>query len=380
MTQANSFSNFVDRPELSDDLHIYDVTLRDGEQTPGVSFSVEEKKEIAHLLDEAGVGYIEAGFPAVSDDERRAVGEVVGIGTDAKISCLARCLEDDIDSVIETGADAVGVFIAGSDRHLSQKYGITREEAAEKAFKTVEYASDHGIEVRFAVEDSTRSDPDFLRCLYTGAEERGVDMVGIADTVGALTPPTTRAMVTKVRDWVEVPVSVHCHDDLGLSVANTVAAAEEGAVQLHTTVNGIGENAGNTPLEEVAVVLSTQYSFDVVETEKLSRLSEVVEERSGIEVSPTKPVVGKNAFRYESGVHIEGIANDPETYEVYPPEKVGGEREFEIGKHSGRKAVEFIAEREGIEIEDEIEEVVEDLKSGKDTVSISELVEEVRER
>ncbi|HTY91909.1 MAG TPA: homocitrate synthase family protein [Methanocella sp.] len=329
------------------DVEICDVTLRDGEQTPGVSFTKEEKMDIARTLDEVGVEIIEAGFPIISQGEKDSVKAVCTMGLNAKISCLARAVKPDIDAVIDCGADMVGIFIGTSDLHLTYKHKKTQEEAIECMVTASDYAKKHGLIVRFAAEDSTRTGLDFLKRFYRAGEECGADYVNIADTVGIMTPSTMKYLVGEVRNMVDLPVCVHCHDDLGLAVANTMAAAEAGAKQLHTCVNGIGERAGNASLEEVLMGLKVHYGVDRYDTTLLKGLSEMVVKYSGITIARNKAVVGQNAFAHESGIHIAALLENDRTYELFSPEIVGGHREFILGKHSGSKALCYMARQMG---------------------------------
>lgn len=329
------------------DVEILDVTLRDGEQTPGVAFTREEKIDIATMLDEMGIEIIEAGYPVVSQGEKDSVKAVTGLGLDAKISCLARAVKADIDAVIDCDADMVGIFIGTSDLHLQYKHHKTQDEAIRCAVEALEYAKHHGLITRFAAEDATRTSLDFLKRFYKAGEEAGADYVNIADTVGIMTPSTMRFLVSEIKKTVKIPIAVHCHDDLGLAVANTIAAAEAGAKQLHTTSNGIGERAGNASLEEVLVNLRIQYGIDRYDLTKITDLSKTVQRYSGIGIAKNKAVVGDHAFAHESGIHIAALLENDRTYEVFSPGMVGGQREFILGKHSGSKALCYMARQIG---------------------------------
>jgi methanogen homocitrate synthase len=329
------------------DVEICDVTLRDGEQTPGVSFTKEEKMEIARALDEIGVEVIEAGFPVVSSGEKEAIKAIARMGLNAKVCCLARAIKEDIDAVLDCEADIVGIFMGTSELHLKYKHKKTQEEAIECMVTALEHAKRHGLSVRFAAEDSTRTDIEFLKRFYRAGEDAGADYVSIADTVGAMSPTTMKYLVSEIRKTVGIPICVHCHDDLGLAVANTLAAAEAGARQLHTTVNGIGERAGNAALEEVLMGLLIHYGIDRYDTARLKGISDMVAKYSGIAVARNKAVVGANAFAHESGIHIAALLENDRTYELYSPELVGSSREFILGKHSGSKALCYMARQMG---------------------------------
>ena len=345
------------------DIEICDVTLRDGEQTPGVSFSKEEKIDIARMLDEIGVEIIEAGFPVVSQYEKDTIKEIADLGLNAKICCLSRAVKSDIDAVIDTGAEVVGIFMGTSDLHLKYKHKKTQDEVIDIAVSALEYAKKHGLITRFAAEDSTRTDLDFLKRYYKAGEEAGADYVSIADTVGIMTPSTMRFLVSEVKKTVKTPVCVHCHDDMGLAVANTLAAVEAGAKQLHTTTNGIGERAGNAALEEVLLSLNIHYGVDRYRTGGITELSKTVQKCSGICVAKNKAVVGDHAFAHESGIHVAALLENDRTYEVYSPELVGGKREFILGKHSGSKALCYMARQMGFTLsEAETNLVLEEIK------------------
>ena len=323
-------------------VEICDVTLRDGEQSPGVSFSCEEKEVIARLLDQIGVEVIEAGFPAVSANEKMCVKRIAGLSLDARICCLARAVKADVETAIDCDVDMVSLFIATSDLHIRHKYKKPREQVLASALDMVEFARDHGVAVRFAAEDASRTDLSFLKEVYRQGEERGASLVSFADTVGFLTPLEMYRVMTDLVSSVRIPLCAHCHNDLGFAAANTITAAEAGAFQLHTTVNGIGERAGNAPLEAVLVALRLKGGVDRYDLSHLHEISQMVSRYSGIPVGKTQPVVGENAFSHESGIHIAAIIEDPSTYEYVPPELVGGERHFILGKHTGKKALEHV--------------------------------------
>lgn len=323
-------------------VEICDVTLRDGEQTPGVSFSCDEKSEIACMLDSVGVEVIEAGFPVVSPYEKQCVTTIANMGLDSRICCLARAREPDVSAAIDCGVDMVSIFIATSDLHIRLKYKKPREQVLEEALHCIDYAHDHGLQVRFAAEDASRTDIAFLKEVYGQGAEHGADLLSFADTVGHLIPTEMYRIITDLVASVDRPLCAHCHNDMGCAVANTITAAEAGAFQLHTTVNGIGERAGNASLEEVLVALRMKGGVDRYDLSYLTILSHMVEKYSGITLPRNKPVVGELAFSHESGIHIAAILEDPLTYENFSPDLVGGERRFILGKHTGKKALEHV--------------------------------------
>ncbi len=357
----NTLMDYLDLKPL--DIEICDVTLRDGEQTPGVAFNKKEKVAIALELDSVGVEIIEVGFPVVSSAEKAIVKEVAGMGLDARTCCLARSVIGDVDAAIDCGVDFVSIFIAMSDLHLRYKYHKTCEEMAECAFSTIEYAKDHGLGVRFAAEDATRTSIDTLKKAFLMAEDYKVDYLSIADTIGILNPSSTSYLVSEIKKVVHTPICIHCHDDLGMATANTLAAAEAGAKQLHTTVNGIGERAGNAALEEVLVALRLQYGIDRYDVSKLINLSNMVVKYSKVLPAVNKAVVGRNAFRHESGIHVAAILEQPRTYELYSPEMVGGKRNLVVGKHTGTKALKGILKDMGYTLErDELCDLIDKVK------------------
>ncbi|MDI6718061.1 MAG: homocitrate synthase family protein [Methanomicrobiales archaeon] len=344
-------------------VEICDVTLRDGEQTPGVSFRREEKMDIANLLDQIGVEVIEAGFPSVSKYETQCVKAIAAMGLSARTCCLARARRGDVDAAIDCDVDMVSVFIPSSELHVRHKFRKPRDQVLEEALAIVEYTRDHGIAVRFAAEDASRTDIPFLREMYRRGAEHGAEYLSFADTVGCLTPLQIHRVFAELSASVDGLLCAHCHNDMGLATANTLAAAEGGAYQLHTTVNGIGERAGNAALEEVLVALRMVGGIDRYDLSHLKNISTMVEQYSGIPVAKNKAVVGEFAFTHESGIHIAAILEDPLTYESIPPELVGAERRFVLGKHTGKKALEHVIQKLGYNLsEDEICWILEQVK------------------
>jgi len=347
-------------------MEICDVTLRDGEQAPGVVFSQDEKIEIALMLDEVGVEVVEAGFPSVSDEERKSVKKIANLGLNADVCCLARASLEDVDLAAECDVDVVSVFISVSEIHRV-KYNEPLEKIVDNALNAIERGKEYGLTVRFALEDASRTDPQTILKYFNMAEEVGVDYLSIADTVGVLTPSSTQKLVCWLKQRVSTPLCIHCHDDLGMASANTLTALECGVEQAHTTVNGIGERAGNASLEEVLLALYLHFDVRKYNIGLLHKLSKMVEEFSGLSVAPNKAIVGSNAFTHESGIHVSAVLRDPRTYEPFPPELVGTSRRFVIGKHTGRKALMHFARCMGYELcEDELEKVMNFVKnSGK---------------
>lgn len=350
--EAYSRNKLVDYLDLKPlDIEICDVTLRDGEQTPGVVFTREEKIALATELDAVGVEIIESGFPVVSSDEKSIVKEIANMGLSAKTCCLSRSVISDVETAVDCDVDFISIFIAMSELHLKYKYHKTYEEMFSSAMEAVQYAKDHGVGVRFAAEDGSRTDINVLKQAFMAAEEYKVDYVSIADTIGILSPSTTHYLVSEIKKVVRTPICIHCHNDLGMATANTLAAAEAGAKQLHTTINAIGERAGNASLEEVLVSLRVQYGIERYDTARLMKLSGMVNDFSGIRPAITKAIVGEHAFSHESGIHVCAILEEPRTYELFSPEMVGGTRRLIVGKHTGMKALRGITRSMGYDLE-----------------------------
>jgi 2-isopropylmalate synthase len=347
-----------------DYIKIFDTTLRDGEQTPGVSLTPEEKLEIARQLDKLGVDTIEAGFPIASKGEMEAIKLIVKEGLNAEICGLARVNKSDIDAALDCGVGCIHVFIATSDIHLNYKLKLTREQALQKAIEGVEYAKSHGVQVEFSAEDATRSDLDYLKKVYKAVEEAGADRIDIPDTVGIMTPTRIYQLVSEIKKTVKLPISLHCHDDFGMAVANTLAGIEAGAVRAHVTVNGLGERAGNASLEEVVMALHSLYKKKTrINTRLLYETSKLVSELTGIMVQPNKAIVGDNAFAHESGIHTHGVLSMPLTYEPIEPEIVGRKRWIQAGKHAGTHGILAELREMGWQPnEDQLKEIVEKVK------------------
>ena len=349
---------------LPDRVFFYDTTLRDGEQTPGVALLPEEKLEIARQLDTLGVDTIEAGFPATSKGEQNAIRLIAQAGLRAEISALARSAPKDIDLAIACNVGCIHTFIATSDIHLTKKLGISREEVVRKAAESVEYVKAHGLKSEFSAEDATRTDPEFLVTVCEAVVDAGVDRIDIPDTVGVAVPRAMYYLIRKVTERIKVPVALHCHDDMGLAVANSLAGVEAGARELHVTVNGIGERAGNASLEELALILSTFYGIKTgVVLKELYKTSRLVSKITGVMIAPNKSVVGDNAFAHESGIHTAGVISSPDTYEPLAPEIVGHERKLVAGKHAGKHGIDAMLKEMGLALtKPQLDEVVTRVK------------------
>jgi D-citramalate synthase len=318
-------------------IRVFDTTLRDGEQTPGVSLTPENKLRIAQRLDELGVDVIEAGFAAVSEGELEAVKLIAEAGLHAEICSASRGTRGDIDAVAKAGADSIHLIIPVSDLHIEAKLKKTRQQVLQITKDMVKHAKDCGLIVELSAEDATRADFDYLKKVFTTGIEAGADRVVACDTVGVLTPERAYDFYGDLRKSLTVPVvSVHCHNDFGMAVANTLAALRAGANQFHATINGLGERAGNASLEEVVVSLMALYKQKMnIKTQQLYGISQFVQRLTGVYVQPNKAIVGENAFTHESGIHTAGVLAHPGTYEPIEPELVGGTRRLAPGKHAG---------------------------------------------
>lgn len=352
--------------DYTDKIRIFDTTLRDGEQTPGISITPGQKVQIAVKLDELGVDAIEAGFPIVSLGEMEAIKTITKMGLNAEVYGLARAVQTDIDAAINCDLKYVHIFIATSDIHMQYKLKMNQEQVREKAVWAVDYAKKHGMQVEFSAEDATRSDRKFVREIFKAVAAAGADRLDIPDTVGYATPQYISQLVKDVVEaTIKVPVSMHCHDDFGLAVANTISGINAGASSAHVTINGLGERAGNASLEEFVMALQCLYNRrHNIKTELLYETSKFISNVMGIIVQPNKAIIGENAFGHESGIHTHGIINNPLTYEPISPELVGRKRWLQAGKHAGAHGIKAMLEDFGIEpTNEQLHEIVEKQKN-----------------
>jgi len=348
-----------------DVVRIFDTTLRDGEQSPGFSMNTEEKLRMARQLAALNVDVIEAGFPIASRGDLEAVQRVAREVRGVPIAALARAKKEDVSAAIEAlepaAAARLHVFLATSDLHLRVKLNMTREQALDAIAAMIRYGRQHVGEVEFSAEDAGRTDIDYLCQVCRVAVDAGATVLNLPDTVGYAVPEEYGAMFTKVREHLGDPdgvtLSAHCHDDLGMAVANSLAAVRAGVRQIECTINGIGERAGNASLEEVVVALAVRKeSFGVttgIRLEELFPSSRLLTEITGAQVAPNKAVVGANAFAHEAGIHQDGIIKNPLTYEIISPQTVGvPNRSLVLGKHSGRNALRMTLKDLGYEASD----------------------------
>ncbi|RLG23529.1 2-isopropylmalate synthase, partial [Methanosarcinales archaeon] len=316
-----------------------DTTLRDGEQTPGVTLTADQKLWIARKLDDIGIDIIEAGSPITSKGEREAIKAIANEGFNAEICTYARIRREDIELATECDVDSVHLVVPVSDIHITRKLKKDRETVLSEAIEMVSFAREHGLIVELSGEDASRADLEYLKTLYQTGIDAGAERLCFCDTVGVLVPERTEELFTEL-SRLKSPISIHCHNDFGLAAANTITALRAGASEAHVTVNGLGERAGNAPLEEVVIILETLYSHRTgIKCDELYPLSRLVSRLTNMPVSHNKAVVGGNAFTHEAGIHVHGLLADSSTYEPITPEMVGRKRHIVLGKHTGKASV-----------------------------------------
>ena len=370
---------------------ILDSTLREGEQTPGVVFTVEQRVEIAKALSDIGVTMIEAGHPAVSADIYEGIKRIVKMKKEGVITSEilghSRAVKRDIEVAAELEVDRIAIFYGISDIHLKAKHHVTKEEALKIISETVSYAKSHGVKVRFTAEDATRSDYQYLLEVIKTAKDAGADRISIADTVGVLYPSKTRELFKDLTSrFPDVEFDIHAHNDLGMAVANALAAVEGGATIIHATVNGLGERVGIVPLQVVVAALKYHFGVEVVKLEKLPEVASLVEKYSGIPMPPNFPITGDYAFVHKAGIHVAGILNDPSTYEFMSPQTFGRNRDYVIDKYTGKHALKDRFEKLGVKLSDsELDQVLAKIKANPSArfyrdVDLLELAENVTGR
>ncbi len=339
---------------------VFDTTLRDGEQSPGCSMNRQEKVRLAHQLDRLGVDVIEAGFPIASEGDFESVRAIAAVVRRPVIAALARACRPDIERAWEALKEAerprIHIFLATSDIHLQYKLRITREQCVAQAREAIQFAKSLCDDVEFSPEDATRTDPDFLCHILNEVVEAGATTLNIPDTVGFTVPSEFGELITTIRKRVRgienVTISAHCHNDLGMAVANTMAAVAAGARQVECTINGIGERAGNSSLEEIVMAMRVRpdkYPYETaVVGEQIFPASQMLSEITGVPVQPNKAITGRNAFAHEAGIHQDGVLKNPLTYEIMTPKSVGvPDSKLVLGKHSGRHALSMRCEQLG---------------------------------
>jgi 2-isopropylmalate synthase len=343
---------------------VFDTTLRDGEQSPGCSMNQQEKLRLAHQLDRLGVDVIEAGFPIASDGDFESVKAIASVVRRPIIAGLARACRPDIERAWEALQRAarprIHVFLATSDIHLQYKLRITRDQCVEQAREAIRFAKSLCDDVEFSPEDATRTDPEFLCRVLDAVVEAGATTLNIPDTVGYTIPSEFGQLITTIRQRVKgienVIISAHCHNDLGMAVANALAAVAAGARQVECTINGIGERAGNASLEEIVMAMRVRPDRFDYETgvigEQIFAASQMLSEITGVPVQPNKAIIGRNAFAHEAGIHQDGMLKNPLTYEIMTPQSVGvPDSKLVLGKHSGRHALSIRCEQLGYQFD-----------------------------
>ena len=325
-----------------EEVTVFDTTLRDGEQTPGIAFTFEQKIEIARQLSAIGVHAIEAGFPASSKAEKETVTAIQKLGLESVICGLARSVKADVDTCLDCNVDLVHVFIPTSDIQRENTINKSRKEVLEITADIIGHIRKRSDQCMFSAMDATRTDWDYLIEVFRTAADAGATIINVPDTVGVISPSAMKTLIARINKEVRCPIDVHCHNDFGLAVANTIAAVEAGASQVQVTVNGLGERAGNADLAQTVMIMESMYRIRTgIVKARLVETSRLISRFSGIGIPPTQPVVGENVFSHESGIHSHGVIKNSATFEpgIMTPEMVGHRRRLTLGKHVGRHAV-----------------------------------------
>ncbi|MFH0817374.1 MAG: 2-isopropylmalate synthase [Candidatus Micrarchaeota archaeon] len=327
---------------------ILDTTLREGEQAPLVHFSREQALKLAHEIDESGVDFIEVS-PLLGEKQRDISKKLLAENLHATIVFHCRTKKEDIEQVLSLDPQFIAMYLSTSDIHLTHKLRISREEAMARAIEMIEFAKSHGVKIRFTCEDASRTERAYLLDMVRAATSAGADRISITDTVGAMTPASMYSIVKDVRDATSAGIDLHCHNDLGLALANALAGIEAGADCIHATVNGVGERAGIPKIAEVAVALQVLYGQRKdIKIEKLAKLSEVFSELSGIPTDLFAPIVGENVFRHKGGTHLAAVLRDGKSYEAFSPESIGKRRRIVVGDYSGRNVLRYLSDTLGM--------------------------------
>ena len=330
-------------------IRILDSTLREGEQHPGVTFSNKQRIQIAWMLDYFGVDQIEIS-PVVSPDHKEATKTIIKQGLKADIVAHVRALKSDVDVAIDCDATWMATYLGISEIHMKDKLRITREEALRRSVETVEYAKAHGLKMRFTVEDGSRADPEFLMQVCKAISDAGVDRISLPDTVGIMRPNGMYNFVKSIRDEIKTPLDVHCHNDIGLALANALAGCDGGADQIHTTIDGIGERTGIPSLAETAVALTYLYkSPNNFRLDMLMDLSRLIEQYTTIVPYDSKPIVGSTAYKHKAGTHLAAILRNPAAYEPIEPKVVGNRRRIVFGELAGKNGAAYLMSILGLE-------------------------------
>lgn len=354
LSSMYSLDSVKNELQLPSKVLIHDVTLRDGEQSPGVVFSSQERVQIARQLDSLGVHRIEAGFPIVSDEDRDGVAAVAQAGLKAEVWGFGRCLLDDVIANDDCGVKSMILEIAISEVKM-RAYGIDRQKVISRMLSAVEKAKTLGMKVAFMPVDLTRSDLEFAKeIIKLAVEKGGVDEIVVVDTIGVASPELISYIANSIQEWVGVPMSVHCHNDFGLALANSIAGLKAGAECVHVSINSLGERAGNVDLAETVLALQLIYGIDMgIETSKLFETARLIEELSGFQVAFNKAVTGEMVFSRESGGVVQQLLSNPKSVEPYEPELVGQTRSVILGKKSGRYSIAYALEKLNIQADED---------------------------
>ena len=357
-------------PRLPERVFVWDDTLREGVQTPTVFLTYVEKVKLAKMMDEVGVSIIAVGYPALSEEEKNSVRRIANEGFQhASLAASAGIRKSDVDACLECGIREISIFTAFNGINLQYRLKMTKEQVLQRTVECVQYAKKHGAKVDFVLEDSTRTPLEDILRIFHEAVKAGADRLVIADTLGFLRPLSMRYLISHVKEGLtqlgvkEVPLSIHCHNDFGLATANVLAGLSAGADSFSGTFTGIGERAGNSPIEEVCIALKYLHGIDLgVKFDKLKEICSLVEKYSGVSIQKHKPIVGKNVFVHESGIHVNGVIKHTRTYENFDPEIVGQKRKFLFGKHSGSSGLRFIL-KDFNPSEEEIKKLLKSVKN-----------------
>jgi len=369
MDETNFYAEKYNQCNGIKDIKILDSTLREGEQHPGIYFTNKQRIQIAWMLDYFGVNQIEIS-PVVSTDHLNATKTIIKQGLKADIVAHVRALKSDIDTALKCDCVWIATYLGISDVHLKDKLRMTKEEALERSIEVVEYAKKHGLKMRFTVEDGSRANPDFLMKVCKAIENSKVDRISLPDTVGILHPAGMYRFVKSVRSQIKIPLDIHCHNDIGFALANSFAACEAGANQIHTTIDGIGERTGIPSLAEVAIALSYLYKIkNDFRLDMLVDLSRLIEQYTKIRPYDSKPIVGSSAYKHKAGTHLAAVLKNPAAYEIMHPRSVGNKRKIVFGELAGKTGAAYLLSILGIknnnsEIAKEVARSLKNLRMG----------------
>jgi len=353
-------------PRLPDKVFMWDETLREGVQTPTTFLTYVEKVKFAKMMDELGVAIVTVGFPGISEEERISVRKIANEGFEqTSLAATARILKSDVDACLECGIREISIFTPFNGLNLQYRLKLTEEQVLQKTVESIEYAKKHGVKVDFVLEDGTRTPFEDILQIFQAAVKAGADRLVIADTVGFMRPLSMKYLISHVREGLqglkkEIPLSIHCHNDFGLATANSLAAVEEGVTYVHTCIAGLGERAGCTPLEEIVTALELLYDVDTgVALNKLYRLSQLAEKTFALPIQFHKPIIGENAFAHEINDRTQDIKTQPIIFEPFPPEIIGRESQFYLGRQAGKNLIEARLTEGGIKASPiQVEEIV----------------------